>query len=929
VPLVYALILIGVGLHATKAHADTGHLINVAFGKPVTVSDPNAILNGANPSIITDGDTARAHYVLVSVQNGAQYVQVDLRQPYDVAKVTIWNDYNPDRPRREQDVIIQLSNDPTFSKGVTTIFNNDQDNSAGQGAGHDQEYVNPTDGSGKTVVVDSPVSARYARVWTNGQHYVDDGSYAPVDTPVEVAVYANPHDSAPPATVQNLHVDRKATRTVRLSWKAPGDDGYTGKVRSYDFRYSTSPISAANFDKATKVLNEPTPQAGGTTQTLTLGFLTPGATYYFALKAEDDALNQSGLSNVASAALAKSDAVAPAAVRNLVASHPNIHSVQLNWTAPGNDGNFGRAVSYDLRYSTSPITTANWNAARRVETFYERPAGEPMANQVNQLATNRTYYFAVRTKDASGNVSGLSNVVRATTYTPTPDRVTVTSLAGLRAAIDSAPASGRVITLAAGVYHQTSGISIVDKNNITIQGATSDYKDTVIVGPGINDKSLEENIRLKTADYITIKNLTLKDTDYHGIKINKGSDYFTADHIKTWDNGESGFKVTGWTYTPWLAGNDYGLIENCLIGFTTTGQRSVIEGIDIVGSKGWVIRGNTIKNVRKAPGQTNPAYGAFAKGNSIGTIIEDNLFINDDIGPSFGGGGTGLPFFRNGDIQWEHRGGIIRNNIIYGSTDSSIYIKRANNFKVYNNTVIRPSQGLLAIQSNDYVGWLKRGKGLARYGSLRFLEGKVRLLPWEKEFLTTGDSKLLDAWGDDHVPYSSSNGNIYSNLMNGQIQMNYRATATMENNILDAPNDSFVNPSAGNYHLKRTASVAIDQVKLFSQSVRFDFDGQPRPYGAGWDIGADEYVAPLADIPHLDESLVYAGRQGKITNNGILNSLVKTARHIQSQKTNRGIVNGLNTLKHKVQAQSGKHIDQAFADRLLAAIAKLKAQYSH
>jgi hypothetical protein len=51
----------------------------------------------------------------------------------------------------------------------------------------------------------------------------------------------------------------------------------------------------------------------------------------------------------------------------------------------------------------------------------------------------------------------------------------------------------------------------------------------------------------------------------------------------------------------------------------------------------------------------------------------------------------------------------------------------------------------------------------------------------------------------------------------------------------------FVNPSAGDYHLKSTATRAIDQVKLFSHTVRFDFDSQIRPYGRGWDIGADEY----------------------------------------------------------------------------------------
>src|SRR5690242_17292972 len=33
----------------------------------------------------------------------------------------------------------------------------------------------------------------------------------------------------------------------------------------------------------------------------------------------------------------------------------------LTWTAPGDDANTGQASSYDLRYSTSPITASNFS----------------------------------------------------------------------------------------------------------------------------------------------------------------------------------------------------------------------------------------------------------------------------------------------------------------------------------------------------------------------------------------------------------------------------------------------------------------------------------------------------------------------------------------------------------------------------------------
>src|SRR5439155_7084174 len=40
-------------------------------------------------------------------------------------------------------------------------------------------------------------------------------------------------------------------------------------------------------------------------------------------------------------------------------------SIQVTWTAPGDDGTVGTATQYDLRYSTSAITAANFAAATR------------------------------------------------------------------------------------------------------------------------------------------------------------------------------------------------------------------------------------------------------------------------------------------------------------------------------------------------------------------------------------------------------------------------------------------------------------------------------------------------------------------------------------------------------------------------------------
>ena len=83
--------------------------------------------------------------------------------------------------------------------------------------------------------------------------------------------------------------------------------------------------------------------------------------------------------------------------------------VTLSWTAPAD--NVG-VVAYDIRYSLAPITEANFDQATQV-------IGEPMPRApgtrqrcpVTGLSPGRAYWFALKSEDAAGNVSPISNVV--------------------------------------------------------------------------------------------------------------------------------------------------------------------------------------------------------------------------------------------------------------------------------------------------------------------------------------------------------------------------------------------------------------------------------------------------------------------------------------------------------------------------------------
>src|SRR5947207_10570772 len=106
------------------------------------------------------------------------------------------------------------------------------------------------------------------------------------------------------------------------------------------------------------------------------------------------------------------DFKAPAAITDLVVTGSTDSSITLEWTTPGDDGTEGRASSYDLRSSTSPITATTF-ASDILVTGEPVPAlrGVVQPMKVSGLKPSTTYYFAIKTADEVPNVSGLSNVV--------------------------------------------------------------------------------------------------------------------------------------------------------------------------------------------------------------------------------------------------------------------------------------------------------------------------------------------------------------------------------------------------------------------------------------------------------------------------------------------------------------------------------------
>jgi hypothetical protein len=119
-----------------------------------------------------------------------------------------------------------------------------------------------------------------------------------------------PQDTIPPSAVTDLTAYNPTLSSIKLIWTVPGDDWMTGKAAQYDLRYSLSLIDYSNWDSATLCVGEPEPGDPGATDTYTVSGLMPDTTYYFVMKAADDAPNWSDLSNVASLKTAAGNIVA-------------------------------------------------------------------------------------------------------------------------------------------------------------------------------------------------------------------------------------------------------------------------------------------------------------------------------------------------------------------------------------------------------------------------------------------------------------------------------------------------------------------------------------------------------------------------------------------------------------------------------------------
>lgn len=153
--------------------------VNLALRKKVTSS---AAPFSGSLDLVTDGDKEARDDSAVELKGRLQWIQIDLSASQPLYYIVVWHFHM--EPVVFHNVIVQVSNDPNFIDGVTTLFNNDQENRAGMGIGKDREYLETNEGK---LIDAKGARARYVRLYSNGSTFRD-----PLNRYTEVEVYGLP-----------------------------------------------------------------------------------------------------------------------------------------------------------------------------------------------------------------------------------------------------------------------------------------------------------------------------------------------------------------------------------------------------------------------------------------------------------------------------------------------------------------------------------------------------------------------------------------------------------------------------------------------------------------------------------------------------------------------------------------------------------------
>lgn len=269
-----------------------------------------------------------------------------------------------------------------------------------------------------------------------------DGESAPSNT---VSATTLAIDNVPPTVPGNVTATAQDQRSIRVSWAASTDNSGSCSYTLYFREASTGSFTPIDVNNTTYLHSN----------------LIPGKTYYYYIKAVDEAGNSSAQSVMVSAATL-ADTVKPSQPGNLAATVGGMNTINLSWSP-----------------STDAVGVKEYNIYRRSGTtaFVKIAASVNTSYTDSNLVPGNTYIYEVSAVDLGGNESERSLPISRTTAVDTeppakPGDLTATSGEATRISLQwSAPSDNDRVS-SYNIYRSTNGSNFTKRSSVTARSFT-------------------------------------------------------------------------------------------------------------------------------------------------------------------------------------------------------------------------------------------------------------------------------------------------------------------------------------------------------------------------------------------------------------------------------------------------------------------------
>ena len=221
---------------------------------------------------------------------------------------------------------------------------------------------------------------------------------------------------------------------------------------------------------------------------------------------------------------------------------------------------------------------------------------------------------------------------------------------------------------------------------MVLRGLSGDPGRAILRGDAIDEPAIGVALSV-SAPRVTLADLTVGLVHWHGVQIRgeKGADGAVLHNLRVIDTGEQLIKGS-WARRP---GPHDGLISCSRIEYSDHAPGDYTNGIDVLGGRGWVVRGNIVRRIRGPEGRRTTGPAILFWGGSSDTIIEENLVLDCFRGIALGIGP------KNGGGLGDHRGGVIRGNAVCNLepwADEGIEVNNCAGVRIVHNTVLVAGQ---------------------------------------------------------------------------------------------------------------------------------------------------------------------------------------------------------------------------------------------